>query len=193
MSSVISSTIGLLGVYPYYKLADLFFNVMLFRQSKKGRDCNPNGLPLPPGPKGYPLIGKVFDMPVRKPWIVYDEWRKTYGKILIINGLSTSHFRWYDIPKCFWPTLCNIEFLGSHHRPVRKKAFKLLWQKADDYVQWIFIMVCIIIFLPHQRTCQNADQCRMGLGIAMVGMPYGVWWRKHRKLFHEYFHRNAVT
>ena len=24
-------------------------------------------------------------------------------------------------------------------------------------------------------------------------MPYGLWWRKHRRLFHEYFHRNAVT
>ena len=85
MSSVISSTIGLLGIYPYYKLATLFFSVMLFRQLKKGRDGNPNGLPLPPGPKGYPLIGNIFDMPVHRPWVVYDEWRKTYGKPFTIN------------------------------------------------------------------------------------------------------------
>ena len=91
MSSVISSTIlGLLPlwIYPYYKLAALFLGVMLFRQLKKGRDGNPNGLPLPPGPKGYPLIGNLFDMPVYKPWVVYDEWRKTYGKPFIINCLS---------------------------------------------------------------------------------------------------------
>ena len=100
MSSVNLSTIDLLGIYPYYKLAALFFSVMtiLFRQltRKKGRDGNPNGLPLPPGPKGYPLIGNLFDMPVHKPWLVYDEWRKTYGKTFIINGLSprtTGHFR----------------------------------------------------------------------------------------------------
>ena len=89
MSSVISSTIGLLlWIYPY--LAALFLGVMLFRQLKRSRDGNPNGLPLPPGPKGYPLIGNLFDMPVYKPWIVYDEWRKTYGKIfIIINCLSS--------------------------------------------------------------------------------------------------------
>ena len=27
----------------------------------------------------------------------------------------------------------------------------------------------------------------------MALMPYGLWWRKHRRLFHEYFHRDAVT
>jgi hypothetical protein len=89
MSSVNSSTIGLLGIYPYYKLAALFFSVMLFRQLKKGRNGNPNGLPLPPGPRGYPLIGNLFDMPAHKAWVVYDEWRKTYGKTFIINGLSS--------------------------------------------------------------------------------------------------------
>jgi hypothetical protein len=88
MSSVISSTVGLLGIYPYYKLAVLLFSVMLLRQLKKSRDGNPNGLPLPPGPKGYPLIGNFFDMPVYKPWVVYDEWRKTYGKFFIFNDLS---------------------------------------------------------------------------------------------------------
>ena len=97
MSSVLS-TISLLGIYPYHKLAALLFSVILFRQLKKGRDGNPDGLPLPPGPKGYPLIGNLFDMPVYKPWVVYDEWRKTYGKTSIIklNGLSpqiTEHFR----------------------------------------------------------------------------------------------------
>ena len=94
--SINSSTIGLLGTYPYYMLAPLFFSVMLLRRLKKGRDGNPNGLPLPPGPKGYPLIGNIFDMPVDKPWVVYDEWRKTYGKAFIINGLSpqiTGYFR----------------------------------------------------------------------------------------------------
>ena len=88
MPSVISSAIILLGIYPYYKLAALFFSVMLFRQLKKGRDGNPNRLPLPPGPKGYPLIGNLLEIPVHNSWVVYDEWRKTYGKTIIVHGLS---------------------------------------------------------------------------------------------------------
>ena len=37
-------------------------------------------------------------------------------------------------------------------------------------------------------------RCRMNQGsISMAFMPYGLWWRKHRRLFHEYFHRDAVA
>jgi cytochrome P450 len=40
---------------------------------------------------------------------------------------------------------------------------------------------------------KNADSCRMNWSINTALMPYGQWWRQHRRLFHEYFHRNAVT
>ena len=203
MWSDISSTIGLLGISPYFTLAATFFSVILFRQLKKGRHAsgNPNGLPLPPGPKGYPLFGNLFDMPVDKPWVVYDEWRKTYGKTFIIDGLLPQitdhwhwHFRWYDIPQCSRSKHFNFKFLGSHRRPPREKVFKLLRQKAFNYVMWT---VCIAFLSPQTWiTCQktNRSWCRIDSSkIAMPFMPYGPWWRKHRKSFHEYFHRDAVT
>jgi cytochrome P450 len=40
---------------------------------------------------------------------------------------------------------------------------------------------------------KSNDRCRMNWRISMSLMPYGMWWRKHRKSFHEYFHRNAVA
>ena len=38
-----------------------------------------------------------------------------------------------------------------------------------------------------------AVRCRMNGNIAMSLMPYGLLWRKHRRLFHKYFQLNAVT
>jgi len=40
---------------------------------------NPKRLPLPPGPKGWPFVGSMFDMPSSEPWITYNEWAKIYG------------------------------------------------------------------------------------------------------------------
>jgi len=71
---------GLLETYPYQTLAALYFTCVIFVQLKKWKGSNANGFPLPPGPKGYPLIGNLFDFPVNKPWLVYEEWCKTYGK-----------------------------------------------------------------------------------------------------------------
>ena len=42
-------------------------------------------LPLPPGPKGYPIIGNLLDMPKVMPWKAFGEWAKKYG------GSSTPH------------------------------------------------------------------------------------------------------
>ena len=41
---------------------------------------------------------------------------------------------------------------------------------------------------------KNGVLCRMELTkFNMSFMSYGLWWRKRRRLFHEYFYRNAVT
>ena len=47
-----------------------------------GRRNNPDRLPLPPGPKGYPIIGNLLGMPTYKPWEGFDQWSKIYGKLI---------------------------------------------------------------------------------------------------------------
>ena len=73
--------ISLLETHPYYTLVALIFGsiILIYRELKNGQ-ANPKGLPLPPGPKGYPLLGNLFDMPVDRAWLVYNDWYKTYGK-----------------------------------------------------------------------------------------------------------------
>ena len=40
------------------------------------------GCRLPPGPRGWLIVGSLFDMPSgERPWTVYREWAQKYGKI----------------------------------------------------------------------------------------------------------------
>ena len=44
------------------------------------------------------------------------------------------------------------------------------------------------------KSCQKyCLYCRMDWKISLAVQPYGPWWRRHRRLFHESFHRIAVT
>ena len=35
--------------------------------------------PLPPGPKRYPLVGNVLDMPTEREWLTFAKWGDTWG------------------------------------------------------------------------------------------------------------------
>ena len=39
--------------------------------------------PLPPGPKGLPVIGNAADMPTEEGWKTFTEWGKVYGTSLV--------------------------------------------------------------------------------------------------------------
>ena len=114
-SSLILSIMGLLETYSYQILAALLFGCILLRNSRRN---NPKGLPLPPGPKGYPLIGSLFDMPIVKPWLVYDEWRKTYGKSSLIDSRLWQRFSYIYIGDMIYFKVLGHHFLilGSFER-----------------------------------------------------------------------------
>ncbi|KAF9466030.1 cytochrome P450 [Collybia nuda] len=53
--------------------------------------------------------------------------------------------------------------------------------------------------LLEKRSVNYSDRSKMpmlidlmGWSFNMVFMPYGSWWRRHRRAFHEHFHANAV-
>lgn len=45
-------------------------------------------VPLPPGPKGLPLIGALLDFPTSKPWETYTKWAHEYGKLVGVTLLG---------------------------------------------------------------------------------------------------------
>lgn len=46
------------------------------------------GLRYPPGPRGLPLLGNLFDIPQRAPWETYTRWGKQYGMQLVTPSIK---------------------------------------------------------------------------------------------------------
>lgn len=40
---------------------------------------------LPPGPKGLPIVGNLFDLPTVQPWKTYLQWSEKYGDLVFLN------------------------------------------------------------------------------------------------------------
>jgi hypothetical protein len=43
------------------------------------RSRRASGLPLPPGPRGWPVIDNLFDWPFESAWIPFAQWSKVFG------------------------------------------------------------------------------------------------------------------
>ncbi|KAL4256021.1 cytochrome P450 monooxygenase [Pleurotus pulmonarius] len=44
----------------------------------------------PPGPPSWPIIGNLFRLPAKHPWISFTQWKETYGSMLYFRGLGVS-------------------------------------------------------------------------------------------------------
>ena len=53
------------------------------------------GRPLPPGPPGIPILGNLFDLPKRSPWLGYRELSRRYGTLSrTFSSSVVKVFRW---------------------------------------------------------------------------------------------------
>ena len=92
-----------------------------------------------------------------------------------------------------------LNVLGQHFvilnsLPVITDLFE---KRSSNYSDRNHMTMLMELYVSHsfrlKEYVKNTDRCRMNWSISIAHMPYGLWWRKHRKLFHEYFHRNVVT
>lgn len=97
----------LVGAHPLHTILSAFLGAWIFNRIYISRKRNPNGLPLPPGPKGLPIIGNLLDMPTDKPWLVYHEWSKNYGDFILQLYFLASLFFWQV-------TWCTLRSSDNH-------------------------------------------------------------------------------
>ncbi|KAJ7157971.1 cytochrome P450 [Mycena crocata] len=83
---------------------------------------------LPPGPKGYPLIGNVFDMPTSHPWKTFAEWGEQYGGIMSVTLLRQPYIIIND------PAIANeiLDRRGNNYadRPTFEMANLCGWDRV---------------------------------------------------------------
>ncbi|KZT33848.1 cytochrome P450 [Sistotremastrum suecicum HHB10207 ss-3] len=45
-------------------------------------------LPLPPGPKGFPILGNALQLPVKAPWLQFRKWAAIHGDVYYLRMLG---------------------------------------------------------------------------------------------------------
>ena len=92
-----------------------------------------------------------------------------------------------------------LNVLGQHFVILSslKVTTDLLEKRSSNYSDRMHMTMLIELYVSHsfylKEIANNADRRRMNWRISLALLPYGLWWRRHRRLFHEHFHRNAVT
>ncbi|KAA1474623.1 cytochrome P450 [Dentipellis sp. KUC8613] len=83
--------------------------------------------PLPPGPKGYPVIGNLLDMPQSKEWLVFASWAEKYGDMVYVTMLSQPLLILNSLPLA--TALLEKKSLIYSDRPVFQMAGELVGMK----------------------------------------------------------------
>ena len=95
--------------------------------------------------------------------------------------------------------MIHLNVFGQHFVILNSlKVIADLFEKRSsnysDRKQLIMFCELYVLHSSHfKELIKIAVGCRMNGKILLSLMPYGQWWRRHRKLFHEHFHSNVVT
>ncbi len=122
--------------------------------------------PLPPGPKGLPLVGNVLDMPSEKDWFTFAKWGETYG-MFQETFFCVSSFDCLSIGDISSVTVLGQPLIILNSAKV---AVEMLDKKSAIY---------------SDRPVLQMGGELVGWKNTLVLLPYGARFRRFRRLFHS--------
>ena len=131
-------------------------------------------LPPLPGPRSWPGIGNLLDIPTGRPWEAYARWKEIYG-MCKSNNL-------YSIDLFLWLILGDIVQMHVFNQPViilnsRAVAHELLQKRSNSWSNRPQILMTKL----------------MGWDFSFVFLPYGNEWRDHRRVFNQEMRSEAAV
>jgi hypothetical protein len=96
-------------------IVDLFAVLLFIATIRAIRDHRRRGgLPYPPGPRPFPIIGNLLDIPKEFSWLAYTQFSKKHGMTLsLVQVLSDRNGRGYTVLSCFGAGYHRIEHCQS--------------------------------------------------------------------------------
>lgn len=126
--------------------------VLIVKEIAARRIRNPRRLPLPPGPKGLPLLGNMFELPQIVPWEGYDNLCKEYGKSPSAPGFSVcnSFLRRHDLYESVSTRNFSTWFSSPRRRSVGQESCELLRPPNHAFARYVssFPFCHDILLLP---------------------------------------------
>ncbi|KAK0204523.1 cytochrome P450 [Desarmillaria ectypa] len=153
----------------------------------------------PPGPRGWPLIGNIFDLPAKESWKVYLEWSRKYNsdvlslrvpgaKLFILNsvhsiqGLLTKRSSTYsdrprstmlnDLIRTTWAMVfMNYDDRWKEHRKIFRREFETN-SLATNRAHELHAARRLLQRLL--TSSDHAKELRLAAGDAILSVTYGI-------------------
>ncbi|EIM84081.1 CyP450 monooxygenase [Stereum hirsutum FP-91666 SS1] len=120
----------------------LIVAVTLYTRRQQFKQLN---LPYPPGPKGLPIIGNVFDNPEKQPWVTYRDWSRQMGSPIIRLDMMG---RKIVVINEFQAAVDLFEKRGSMH--LNRPRFPMMNEACGG--KWLFVLTDE---LDHWELCRH--------------------------------------